>query len=88
MKIVWVKWQDAHGQEGPVNQEDVDRQDSLVVVSAGMYVSENENVIRLSMDFYNYEGFTEKILRNTLVIPKKNIIGMKIFNVPDYGGNK
>lgn len=86
MKVIWIRWLDAHGQAGPVSVGELNREGALEVVSAGIWAGEDEDVIRFSMDFYNYEGFDADLLRNTAVIAKKNILAMKTFNVPDYGG--
>lgn len=86
MKIVWIKWLDAHGQGGPVSLDTFNKQGPLEVVTAGIYASEDKDVVRFSMDFYSYPGFDEASVRNTGVIVKKNIISMKTFTVPDYTG--
>lgn len=85
MKIIWVKWHDAHGQPGPISLDALNRHGPLTVVSAGILAGEDDEVIRFSTDYYRYEGFNEDLLRSTMVIAKKNIIEMKTFNVPDYG---
>ena len=72
-----VKWVDARMEGGPVSIEEVLRRELMVVVSAGLYLNEDDTVLRLAQDMVMDPTDpidAQETYRQLLVIPKVNIL--------------
>ena len=71
---------DARWQSGPVSIEEINRQGPLILFSAGVYISEDREVIRFAQDYYVFSDGEER-LREVEIVPKKYIIERKEWEV-------
>ncbi len=80
-KLVWVRWEDAFGGDGPKSVEGVRKLGPWIVESAGMLVSDDDDTLRIAQDIWLDDG-GEDACRDYKIIPKKYILQMKVFNSP------
>lgn len=88
MKFVYIHWLDAQGDHGQSTEKELEEVKSLQVETAGFYISEDKEVIRVATDILHFEGsklnFESGIrYRCTNVIPKNYIIEMRVTDIPD-----
>ena len=77
--VVYVKWQDAQGGRGSDTDEYINRRQAMTMESAGIYISEDDKVVRLTQDVSHDDGGHTN--RDWQIIPKVNIIKVKRFKV-------
>ena len=73
MKVVYIAWLDASNCDG-VRTAKVARAETLIEVhTAGLLIGEDDEVVRVGQDYWNYEdsdGTVPEIYRQIKVIPK------------------
>ena len=76
MKVVYIEWLDASGTNGQVRRERADKEGLVLMHTAGLLISEDEQVVRLVQDYWDFEdsdGVKRETLRELAVIPKNGI---------------
>ena len=80
-KIVYVKWVDAQIIHGQRTIKAGNKEPALIMESAGIYLSEDEDVLRFAVDLiHNEEDEADWDSRGTSIIPKAYITEMRIFD--------
>ena len=77
MKLVYIKWFDAHYDNGTMSTEQVKKQPEYIMESVGIYVSEDKKYVNFANEWY-FEG---KTWRYSHCIPKVNIIKKRIIKI-------
>ena len=82
MKIAYVRWLDARGFGGAKLLALAQRMGALEMDSAGMLVSEDDEVIRIAQDIYTYDEEGPKA-REIEIIPQKYVISKRIIDLDE-----
>ena len=83
MKFVYIHWADAQGDHGQCSPDDLESMGTLSVETVGIFISEDDDVVRLTGDILHFDGPIK--YRDTNVIPQAYIIEKKIFNIKVKG---
>jgi hypothetical protein len=90
MKVMYIEWLDARGLEGRVNRKEAEEAGLLLVKTAGLLIGEDEEVVRVSMDYWSYadasDGHTYDTYREIEVIPKSGIQKRMEWEIGDHEG--
>lgn len=78
MKVLIIKWRDAHWDDNIFNAKKAPG--LCTMITAGIFVREDKNCIVVSEDFWVEHG---DWFRNTTAIPKKGIISIKKIRIPE-----
>ena len=76
MKVIYVAWLDASFSGGQRSAREARGEKLLLVHTAGLLVGEDDAVVRVGQDYWNYEdsdGTVPEIYRQIEVIPKAAI---------------
>jgi len=77
-KVAYIRWRDAKGDSGPRDIELANKEGAIAMETAGIYLSEDDEVVRVAQDIYNYNEWASQSVREVEVILKKNITHMKV----------
>jgi len=83
MKVVLIRWLDARQQDGPASLISLDEQKGLIMTSAGILASEDDEVVRLVQDTYEWTDDGEAAFRRAVIIPKSYILNRQEWEVKD-----
>ena len=75
MEVVYVEWLDASGVHSIVSVNAAHRENLLLMQTAGVFISEDEQVLRLAQDYWRYDddGSPVERCRFLSIIPKAAI---------------
>lgn len=80
VEVVYVEWDDAHGISSNRSVKSLNKEGALPMRSAGLFISEDEHVVRFCQDVHSWED--EDVARDSSIIPKKYVTFMKRWTVP------
>lgn len=76
MNIVYLEWLDARGIAGRVTSREAKAEGLLLVHTAGILINENEEVVRVSQDYWKYsdgDGTEPESYREVEIIARGSI---------------
>ena len=81
-EVVVVWWVDAHMYSGPLSPRDISKGKGLPMLSTGLLLSEDENAIRFSQDYYILDvSEKDERVRDVSIIPKPYIKAIRRWKV-------
>ncbi len=86
MKLVYVEWLDARGMRGPISRKEAEAEDPLPVMSAGILVREDAEVVIIAQDYWSFpdrDGTTPESVRELEVIPRVLVRRLEIIEVAE-----
>lgn len=84
IQIAYIEWLDARGLAGRMNKKMAQTEPLLLVRSAGLLVNQDEEVVRISQDYWTWEdedGTQPETYRELEVIPRAMVRRIEILRV-------
>ena len=84
VQIAYIEWLDARGLAGRMNKKMAQTEPLLLVRSAGLLVNQDEEVVRISQDYWTWEdedGTQPETYRELEVIPRAMVRRIEIIQV-------
>ena len=84
IQIAYIEWLDAAGVSGRINKKTAHKEGLLLIQTAGILVSQDEEVIRISQDYWASEvedGTKPETYRELEIIPRVAVKRMEVMEV-------
>ena len=90
MEVVYVRWLDARGIQGPVSLAAGKRQHPIMMHSGGLLVDESEERVVLAQDWWDSteDGGEVEWIRDLEVVPRALIQVIQRFTIGEVGDEK